>query len=1485
MSGIVDIVSCHKDSLNISAKLFTYGHEKAITHFHTEQPSCGTTVTVQDFMYNMPVRKKMVKEAIDIENIKCHIERIALILPYLSISLRNEKKKHKVLDIQKRRSLLESFTKLFGSEHENNLAEVYYSLDQFEISGYISTQPHQTKGLQFIYINKRSILQTRIHSVINELLSRSSIIRNKAIPNTSVAEPGKIPSSPPKGLRFYGVFVLNITCPHKYYDICLEPKKTLIEFADWEKVLLCLEELILKFIKDEGLTISLDERFRRSEKETYSNFELPIPQSSQYKLEIFSNPKKCHVNNSNFESADLAIDDAKSMVYGMPIKRKSNNEDQNLQKIHKVSEVHHVTSNKKISKELTKNNKEEIMEVELTCTNNISRKGKTENNNFNRDEVSNKDEIIEKDDICKIMTRSTKTSSLENLKQITSKNNILIRDTTKPDCIVERKPKVSSLQQLKLMHEISSKEIDSSLPTAFVLNSSDHILHKREKNDAYNSYKGKESSDKKTDEDQCLSKMLGKIYNQTIKKKKVMKSLNSFKYEKTSGKYDLRKSRNKNHIKDLNKRLSCTNKEVECAEETLYFTPESTLKNCINKKIDINLNKEEKVIPNNIKDVRNNSKQDLHMYTNRNNVKLVLSKEIKNREKLESHSHHSLDKNELMFTHQKYQINCHNHKENSNKYKLSNYHSNADTNIISNKIKQMPTEDRKITEEKNLKIDKSVNFKIKMTKTLNIPKTQPLENDISTEEVRKQHFHFFNHNNISSTQDKNIFNYDGHKENTKLSSLQELKHAHKIYTKIDPLSCVTPLLKATSSNSSIQDKNNKDQTFSESNKNQNRLLKKKVLKKGPSHLLGKMHKQALKEKKTSAYLNTQHLDKISRDNTDKSKSLNHILNTQAVRGVENSDSPMHDSEQLQQSFHFNPVNKMGKHFDSNEKLLDLNFTISEKNFLNDVNIEEVLHNTEIPTALQPKTFLESSLDGKKTFSDSCKDKDINSQTITNVHSSSDFQNGNILNTKTSFNNFQSKASNRSDSVTRSQFSKVDQTNSDFFEISQENNRFSQSLLNKEPNSQLCEANMSSDSNNKEVICGISQSKELNVYSQPIQFKSSEYPCKKILQNLNASFSLTSNHYLFQKPSETLKKFMKTQQLTYEGQALQVLPLFGKELVASSNAHSYLSFFIQPDNCQNSLQTYSENYKKTNTIDRNIEKLDDSFALQKFSNTNMSQKEGECNQLQLSWKPISLANGKTIYINFQTGNTSFTLPLHSDPTPLWKSCQEMGARPLTIPITSNLTTLDLQNGLEQTFTLSHGFKAFLPIKLKLPRLKMHNAKINSKRFKGILSKNSDNAINIKSNVDENEDKDHNGLRLLEDKETDEKLLEESSTEKIASDIITDLSESLKTSKKLNEFLRENKLINDKYLNYNDNVKVQEEPQDEPVNLAIIDSFGNSKLNFAMDTKILCSHAEDGHQTSSMFPVGSYNIVHPYKFTREMLKSYKVRNGSKIKLAKI
>ncbi|KAL2080484.1 hypothetical protein ACEWY4_024277 [Coilia grayii] len=252
LSDVVEISSRTKFSRKTFRKVFDNGQSKGVFEAETERPSAGTTVTVSNLFRNMPVRKKRLDPVLEMERIRQRVEAISLMHPSVSFTVMNECTGTMQVQLSKVKSTYYRFAQIHGLEKAKKLKEVTHLCGQFEITGHIGCEGHYNNNLQYLFLNRRLLLRTRIHKQLKFSLSKSTIL-NKPHSSPSVSQVTTFSLKESVGGQLYGVYVINISCSYSEYDICLEPAKTLVEFKDWDSLLLCLEEGVRMFLGREGL--------------------------------------------------------------------------------------------------------------------------------------------------------------------------------------------------------------------------------------------------------------------------------------------------------------------------------------------------------------------------------------------------------------------------------------------------------------------------------------------------------------------------------------------------------------------------------------------------------------------------------------------------------------------------------------------------------------------------------------------------------------------------------------------------------------------------------------------------------------------------------------------------------------------------------------------------------------------------------------------------------------------------------------------------------------------------------------------------------------------------------------------------------------------------------------------------------------------------------------------------------------------------------
>ncbi|RVE57184.1 hypothetical protein OJAV_G00213420 [Oryzias javanicus] len=272
MATLVEISSRPRASAKTHVKLFKDGKGVDVFEAENDRPSAGTTVIICNFFHNMPVRRRRLDPVLEGERVRQRVEAVSLMHPSVSFTLKNDSTGAMMVQLPKAKSTYHRFLQIHGLTRAEKLGEICHTYKQFEAEGYLGREGHYNNSLQFLYVNERLMLKTRIHKLLNLLLRR---LRQK--PDTS---DGSHVLKSPKNKQtheLFGVYVLNIKCSYSEYDICFEPAKTLIEFKDWEEVLLCVEEAVKTFLRRENLT----SEFSQEDLECVSSKVFAAPRADQ----------------------------------------------------------------------------------------------------------------------------------------------------------------------------------------------------------------------------------------------------------------------------------------------------------------------------------------------------------------------------------------------------------------------------------------------------------------------------------------------------------------------------------------------------------------------------------------------------------------------------------------------------------------------------------------------------------------------------------------------------------------------------------------------------------------------------------------------------------------------------------------------------------------------------------------------------------------------------------------------------------------------------------------------------------------------------------------------------------------------------------------------------------------------------------------------------------------------------------------------------
>ena len=141
----------------------------------------GTTISVQDIFYNVPVRKKFLKSDITEGNSITNL-MYKLAVGNLGIRIKYIKDSKVIFETNEKNSLRENLFTLFGNEMVENLEEFNIKNNLYNIYGYVSNNLYYraNRHLEYLYVNGRYVLNDFIRDSIEE--SYKHIIPNGRFP-------------------------------------------------------------------------------------------------------------------------------------------------------------------------------------------------------------------------------------------------------------------------------------------------------------------------------------------------------------------------------------------------------------------------------------------------------------------------------------------------------------------------------------------------------------------------------------------------------------------------------------------------------------------------------------------------------------------------------------------------------------------------------------------------------------------------------------------------------------------------------------------------------------------------------------------------------------------------------------------------------------------------------------------------------------------------------------------------------------------------------------------------------------------------------------------------------------------------------------------------------------------------------------------------------------------------------------------------------
>ncbi|CAG8485545.1 8187_t:CDS:10 [Ambispora leptoticha] len=249
--ALLEIISKHPNYFDGYSVVLKDG--KSIRHHSirmTKGKQPGTIVIIRDLFYVLPVRRKRRSAdsiANELENLKRGIEIHALIHSNVTFTLVDSSQNIKLLFVKKTTSIISRFRQLFGVPLAQDLEYVFAEQGDLKINGFVSMRGYHTKQYQYVYVNGRFISYNVLYKTIETVFVKSNFYRDSEIESLYDSRSEKHYHHH-YHQNYHPIFLLHITCPKNYYEICLDPLKNIIEFKDWSEIIDLLSALIEKFL-------------------------------------------------------------------------------------------------------------------------------------------------------------------------------------------------------------------------------------------------------------------------------------------------------------------------------------------------------------------------------------------------------------------------------------------------------------------------------------------------------------------------------------------------------------------------------------------------------------------------------------------------------------------------------------------------------------------------------------------------------------------------------------------------------------------------------------------------------------------------------------------------------------------------------------------------------------------------------------------------------------------------------------------------------------------------------------------------------------------------------------------------------------------------------------------------------------------------------------------------------------------------------------
>lgn len=169
----VTVVSRGKLSLSSYQKTFHRGVDMGISPAVGSRVSVSTRVVVEGIFHNLPVRQRSLDCHKEATKLISFLEHMSVIYPEVFFVLEDAATRKAVLQLPKCHSTLGAISRLMSVPlMKSSFASIEVDHVCFNIKGCVARQMNSSRNHQYIFINKRPVMQGNLHDTVNRSIAQ-----------------------------------------------------------------------------------------------------------------------------------------------------------------------------------------------------------------------------------------------------------------------------------------------------------------------------------------------------------------------------------------------------------------------------------------------------------------------------------------------------------------------------------------------------------------------------------------------------------------------------------------------------------------------------------------------------------------------------------------------------------------------------------------------------------------------------------------------------------------------------------------------------------------------------------------------------------------------------------------------------------------------------------------------------------------------------------------------------------------------------------------------------------------------------------------------------------------------------------------------------------------------------------------------------------------------------------------------------------------